>query len=255
PPEGLRRALRRTSVPAFQGSAGDSDGPIDRLRRAGRTLAEWRDFPQPWHRPQFDRAREIDRLIAALHRLADLTAGASSVRDNLFIDTDGVRRLSRQIRLEESFGQPPPRQRRVGETSLDVDASEGRRDLDGWEARLVDLARDRGLSRTRKGSGYKFGKDVTRAEVLAARDVLVDELQQLKRDADADLAASLQQELAAATDRYQTLKAAAGALDFADLLVRARDLIKTSDRVRRHLQAKFKRIFVDEFQDTDPVQA
>src|SRR5436190_10021330 len=114
PPEGLRRALRRTSAPAFQGSAGDDDGPIDRLRRAGRTLAEWRDFPQPWHRPEFDRAREIDRSIAALHRLADLTAGASSVRDNLFIDTDGVRRLSRQIRLEESFGQPPPRQRRAG---------------------------------------------------------------------------------------------------------------------------------------------
>src|SRR5205823_2558498 len=28
-----------------------------------------------------------------------------------------------------------------------------------------------------------------------------------------------------------------------------------SDRVRRHLQPKFKRIFVDESQDTDPVQA
>ena len=27
PPEGLRRALRRTSAPAFQGSSGDSDGP------------------------------------------------------------------------------------------------------------------------------------------------------------------------------------------------------------------------------------
>src|SRR5213076_1294299 len=39
PPEGLRRALRRTSAPSFQG--GDSGGPIDRLRSAGRTLAEW----------------------------------------------------------------------------------------------------------------------------------------------------------------------------------------------------------------------
>ena len=236
PPEGLRRALRRTSAPAFQGSAGDSDGPIDRLRRAGRTLAEWRDFPQPWHRPAFDRAVEIDRLIAALHRLADLTAAASSARDNLFIDTDGVRRLSRQIRLEESFGQPPSRHRRFGEpgrSSRDVDASEGWRDLDGWEARLVDLTRDRGLSRTRKGSGYKFGKDVTRSEVLAARDALFAHLQQFKQDADADLAACLQQELAGATARYQALKAAAGALDFSDLLAKARDLIKTNEAVRR----------------------
>ena len=38
PPEGVRRALRRTSAPSFGG--GDGDGPIDRLRGAGRTLAE-----------------------------------------------------------------------------------------------------------------------------------------------------------------------------------------------------------------------
>src|SRR5436190_20932142 len=37
PPEGLRRALRRTSAPAFVG--GDADGPIVRIRSAGRSLA------------------------------------------------------------------------------------------------------------------------------------------------------------------------------------------------------------------------
>jgi len=235
PSEGLRRALRRTSAPSF---GGDSDGPIDRLRNAGRTLAEWRDFTQPWDRPPFDRESEIDRHVAALHDLADLTAGASSQRDNLFIDTAGVRRLSRQIRLEASFGG---------------------RDLDGWEARLVDLTRDRGFSRTRKGSGYKYGKkdgrDITRSEVLSARDALFAGLQQFRQLADADLAASLQQELAGATARYQRLKQAAGALDFADLLTRARDLIRNNAAVRHHLRTKFTRIFVDEFQDTDPVQA
>src|SRR5439155_219055 len=50
-------------------------------------------------------------------------------------------------------------------------------------------------------------------------------------------------------------KQAAGALDFADLLVRARDLIRDDADVRRHLRQKFTRIFVDEFQDTDPIQA
>src|SRR5712691_5400036 len=39
PPEGLRRALRRTSASSFGGKSGE--GPIDRLRNAGRTLAEW----------------------------------------------------------------------------------------------------------------------------------------------------------------------------------------------------------------------
>jgi ATP-dependent exoDNAse (exonuclease V) beta subunit len=231
PPEALQRALGRTSSPAFGGM---DDGPIDRLRRAGRQLAEWRDFPAAWRRPPFDLHDEIDRLVADLHRLARLTSGASSSKDNLYIDTDAVRRLSHQIELEQSAGAP---------------------DYVGWEGRLVDLSRDRGFSRPRKGSGYKFGKDVSRNDVLLARDALFADLQKFKRDADADLAAGLQQELAGATSRYQDLKTAAGTLDFADLLTRARDLIRDNEDVRRHLQDKFTRIFVDEFQDTDPIQA
>jgi len=232
PPEGVQRALRRTSMPAF----GDrrEDGPIDRLRGAGRALAEWRDFPCPWSRPPFDRRGRIERHIDALHRLAELTLNPVNRRDNLFYDTDAVRRISRQIALEQSFGHE---------------------DLYGWEARLVDLTRDRGFSRTRKGSGYKFSQSVTRTEVLNARDQLFADLQQFRLDADADLAAALQQELAGATARYQALKQAAGALDFNDLLARARDLIRGDESIRRYLQRKFKRIFVDEFQDTDPVQA
>lgn len=232
PSDALRRALRRTSAPSFGGV--EDDGPLDRLRSAGRMLAEWRDYPEPWHRPSFDRERTVDRLVDALHRLSDLTAAASYARDNLFLDTDAVRRLSRQIRLEQSFGE---------------------RDLDGWESRLIDLARDRAFLRARKGSGHKYGKDVSRTEVIAARESLLADLQQFRKDADADLAAGLQSELAAATERYQRVKAESGALDFADLLVRARNLIRDDGDVRRHLQAKYRRIFVDEFQDTDPVQA
>jgi ATP-dependent exoDNAse (exonuclease V) beta subunit len=233
PSEGLRRALRRTSSPVF-GGISDGEGPVDRLRRAGRALAEWRGFPHPWLWPQFDRQAAIGRVLALLHQLAALSDHPISERDNLYLDTDAVRRLSRQIRLEESFGHV---------------------DYDGWESRLVDLVRDRGLSRTRKGSGYKYGKDALRTEVLAARDALFAGLQQFKKDADADLAACLQQELAGATARYQELKAAAGALDFGDLLAKARDLIKSNDIVRLYLQSKFTKIFVDEFQDTDPIQA
>ncbi len=238
PPDGVRRALRRTSMPSF----GDTEpsGPVDRLRRAGRDLAEARDFTAPWSRRPFDRDAIVDRQVAALHRLAELSAAPASTRDNLFVDLDGVRRLSTQIRLEQSFGYA---------------------DRDGWEARLIDLLRDKGpsgwggFSRTRKGSGYKYGKDVTRTDLLAARDQLFADLQQFKRDADADLAAALQQEMREATAAYQALKAAAGALDFADLLVRTRDMLRSDGEVRRHLQRKCRRIFVDEFQDTDPVQA
>ena len=43
--------------------------------------------------------------------------------------------------------------------------------------------------------------------------------------------------------------------DFQDLLLRARDVLVGSVPVRRYFQAKFDRILVDEFQDTDPLQA
>src|SRR5216683_1847194 len=94
-----------------------------------------------------------------------------------------------------------------------------------------------------------------RLQVQQGRHARLSDLQQFRKEADADLAACLQQELAGATARYQALKEAAGALDFTDLLSRARDLIRTDAGVRSHLQEKFTRIFVDEFQDTDPVQA
>ena len=62
-------------------------------------------------------------------------------------------------------------------------------------------------------------------------------------------------ELRSAPDRYEDEKAKAGALDFLDLLLKARDLVRDDADVRRSFQQRFKRIFVDEFQDTDPLQA
>ena len=232
PPEGVRRALRRTSLPAF--GERTADGPVDRLRGAGRALADARDFPHPWARPPFDRRPCILRHVDALHRLAQMLSNPVSARDNLYVDTDSLRRVSRQVALEQSFGHE---------------------DLDGWEARLVDLSRDRAFTRARKGTGYRFSNTVTRSDALTAKDALFADLQQFRLDADADLAAALQQELAGATERYQALKQAAGALDFNDLLARARDLIRDDAAIRTYLQKKFARVFVDEFQDTDPVQA
>lgn len=46
-----------------------------------------------------------------------------------------------------------------------------------------------------------------------------------------------------------------GLLDFDDLLLRARDLLRRSRAAREHFHAKYRTLVVDEFQDTDPVQA
>ena len=54
---------------------------------------------------------------------------------------------------------------------------------------------------------------------------------------------------------YRDYKRNAALLDFDDLLHHARDLVKDNERVRSALARRYPRILVDEFQDTDPLQA
>ena len=55
-------------------------------------------------------------------------------------------------------------------------------------------------------------------------------------------------------DHFQKIKHERAILDFDDLLVKARDLLRNRTEVRNDLQRRFKFVLVDEFQDTDPVQ-
>ena len=248
PAEGVRRSLRRPSRAMRPGDA-DEDGPVERLRRAAFDLAQWRDFRRAWTRAPFDRATAIAAVIDLVHRVTDISAKPSYAGDNFFIDTEPVRRASRDLKEIESR---IPLARRSSESGGGNPES---RDLDGLEARLIDLHRNRDFKRRRKGSGPTYGKGVTRAQVLEARDALTMALAEFQVRADADLAALLHGELLSCVDRYEALKQREGALDFLDLLVRARDLVRDDPAVRRDFQKRFKRIFVDEFQDTDPLQA
>lgn len=53
----------------------------------------------------------------------------------------------------------------------------------------------------------------------------------------------------------QKRRAAAGALNFQDLLLKAAALLRDRPDVRRYFADRFKYLLVDEFQDTDPIQA
>ncbi len=54
---------------------------------------------------------------------------------------------------------------------------------------------------------------------------------------------------------YRNYKRDAALLDFDDLLYHARDLLRNNETVRLALARRYPRILVDEFQDTDPLQA
>jgi ATP-dependent exoDNAse (exonuclease V) beta subunit len=156
------------------------------------------------------------------------------MRDQLAYDTRFARELSQEVRTAQRFDAP---------------------DLDGWEARVIDLAQNRDFRRARRGRERAYGPDLPRDVVWAAYEALIAELDAFQRAADGDLAALLHEELRGAVHGYESLKRGAGALDFVDLLLRARDLLVEHPRVRQAFQARFTHIFVDEFQDTDPLQA
>jgi ATP-dependent exoDNAse (exonuclease V) beta subunit len=69
------------------------------------------------------------------------------------------------------------------------------------------------------------------------------------------LVAKLSGELDEVLSEYTAFKRAAAFLDFDDLLERARALVCEHDTVRKALGQRYRHIFVDEFQDTDPFQA
>ena len=81
---------------------------------------------------------------------------------------------------------------------------------------------------------------------------LVDETQELlKAEAIAGLIPLVEQFVV----RFAEERRAAGTAEFDDLLLWSRDLVAANDEVRDYFHRRFARILVDEFQDTDPIQA
>ena len=238
PPEGVRRALRRSTW--SRDGAERDDGPTERLRRAARELSEWRDFDGAWRRHPFDRDARLREVLTGLHALAALTDCAASKRDSLYLGTRAVRELSQDLLAAER---------------VEAHGTVGTVDLDRIEARVIDLAQNRDVRRARRGRELAYGPAVSRGTVWAAFEAAMALLDEFQRAADCDLAALLHEELRDVTVRYERLKQRAGALDFVDLLLRARDLLVEHAGVRRAFQTRFTHIFVDEFQDTDPLQA
>jgi ATP-dependent helicase/nuclease subunit A len=135
--------------------------------------------------------------------------------------------------------------------------------LDGYRARLAaardDLDRLRILSeRTpikRSNVGQlKHWRSFTPADIrhqlVEAHDLRESVVNEAKANILPPLVAALRRlVLAYADDRRRQ-----GRLEFHDLLVQARDLLRRDASVRRRVRAKYSHLLIDEFQDTDPLQ-
>jgi len=225
---GLRRALVRL---AWRDSY-DGASPIEQLQYAAWKLIEWRDHPTPWRTREFHRESEIDRLVEQVHLIAEAASRCAKRNDNLVKSLWPARALVTWIERAETARA---------------------RDYDSLESLLIKLIRDI-KKNPQKGSGF-FAEGVPREQVVQARQQMLDQLEAFQHAADADLAAILRGEMWDLVDEYDRLKRRAGKLDFVDLLLLARDLVRDKPDVRRYLQNRFTHIFIDEFQDTDPLQA
>ena len=223
PGEGMRRLLRRRDLSA-------RTGPREIARQAAFELMNWRDFDSPWMHSPFARDAEIDAIIGEVESLGKL-AKLGEDSDWLAKSLDEIARpVNEATRLEAVRG----------------------RDYDALESVLVALCSGRRWDR--KGYGGGFG-EVAREEVFKRRAALYERLCKFRDDAGANLAPLLREELWPIVGIYEDLKRRAGRLDFLDLLLVARDLVRDNPVVRAELQNRFTHIFVDEFQDTDPLQA
>jgi len=229
-PEALRRALSRLAVQrSFDGST-----PLERLRGAARSLLEWRDYPHAWSRRPFARETMVDACLNEVAALAQVYRDCTDGRDSLRRGIESAEQLDSWVRTTDEVSDE--------------------RDYDALEARLIETLSALRRNARWKGRGPWPVEGLTRAEVVRRRDALIATLEAFKTEADADLAALLREELTQVVERYEDLKRDMGRLDFLDLLIRTRDLLRDSVDVRRYLQQRYGHVFVDEFQDTDPLQ-
>ncbi len=226
-------ALRRALVRLAARDTRENSPPIDQLQYAASKLIEWRDHDAPWRHLPFDRDPQIDQLIQQVKLVAEATARCKKFTDNLVRSLRPARALVTWIERSE--------------------AATRARDFDSLESLLIKLLRDLKKD-TKKGSGF-FADGVPREQVVAAREQLIANLDNFRAAAEADLAATLRAEMWDCVKSYDEMKRRAGKLDFLDLLILARDLVRGNAEVRRYLQERFTHIFIDEFQDTDPLQA
>lgn len=238
PSDAVRRVLRRRprreysrGRPATLARRRSGEGPRRRLRFAALELIERRDFPAPWrHDPEFNRDGAIDTLIAEMKELSAWADKGDKTQWFTKSLLDLKHFVADITRVEEDMG----------------------RDYDGVEARLFDLLP---AWRSKNYVAYYKRDEFPADELKRRRDALKEMVQDFVQRAGADLAPRLRDDLMSIIDEYTRLKDRAGCLDFLDLLLRARNLVREKHSVRAELQQRFTHLFVDEFQDTDPLQA
>jgi ATP-dependent exoDNAse (exonuclease V) beta subunit len=219
------------------------------------------------------RFRELDEAQAAVLRseafreaLAEFCAGDDPQRLEL-LATYGSDRLRRMLtsvyetlraagrELDLAVAARPELGERVDELRVAATSLASDPEATGAQQRAASellevLARDQRPDRLMNLAGFKARGDRAAGycESLAAvEQAALDEAAARDR-------ALLQELLTLFAERYAQAKARESALDFEDLQLEARELLRSQPELREREQARFRSILVDEFQDTNRLQ-
>ncbi len=229
PGPAVRRILRRRRR-EFGRMVGE--GPRGDLRRAASALVDQRDFPAPWrHATAFDRDRTLDEIIVEMAAIAEWAPGANP--DNLGKSLAQIAKAVEEVERAERVRA---------------------RDYEGLEAWVSQILRARPNHWGWKGFPRSNDPKFPQTELRERRNALHARLKRFEEDAGSDLAPRLRDELWPVVEAYEAAKRQAGCLDFSDLLIYTRDLVRDHEAVRAELQERLTHYYVDEFQDTDPLQ-
>ncbi len=205
----------------------DFDLRFELVRQAAENLHRHRDMLPlgAYGRIEVDAAAALDGLAPYIAELAKYTGCAIDEEDEAYQE------LTRMLDW-------------YGDTLLRGDAS--------LASRAIVMVRAPWYTKGSAGN-WRRASDcaAAKAALKSIREILDAARDGLRQNAVADLLLWLQ----GFVRQYEQRRREDGKADFDDLLIWARDLIRGDEGVRAYFQSKFQRIFVDEFQDTDPLQA
>ncbi|MFQ5843392.1 MAG: UvrD-helicase domain-containing protein, partial [Planctomycetota bacterium] len=196
-----------------------------RVREIAMFAAENRDLSPPPPPPEADPPeRLLRRFRERAGRLASL---AGSCRDP---DDRALRAIRRLHRLAEDLEEAEPR------------------------AASLRLLSD-GKAPTRAGDRSNWEPRSALEEVRRIFRSLEEDREALLRLTGGRVAWRLGRWIARFTEKYEQALVRQAGLDFQGLLLKARDLVARDRSVRDDFQRRYRYLLVDEFQDTDPLQA
>ncbi|MFO7955984.1 MAG: UvrD-helicase domain-containing protein [Candidatus Brocadiia bacterium] len=216
---------------------------------------DWIDEQAAGDAPTLVEALRADVSSEQLRALADELAAAPEL-----LEMESFRLPRAEVDVDECVGQLARTVDEVHKACTEFMRGNGNsvsrslRDVSARMAEEADAGQMRRLAYEAAGIDVEtalksFGND--RDEVRPTFEAFVE---QARRVAEA-LAADVFDWMGGFVRYYTEVKAERSALDFQDLLLLTARMLRERPEVRRYFQRRFKAFFVDEFQDTDPLQA